>query len=63
MKVYDIVQAVSLKVINENSSFKEQSYDDKGIRKFLNEKELEEIFNPYSYLSHVAEIYKRVGIS
>jgi adenylosuccinate lyase len=63
MKAYDMVQAVSLKVINENSSFKEQSYDDKGIRKFLNEKELEEIFNPYSYLSHVAEIYKRVGIS
>ncbi len=60
MKAYDLVQDVSLKVINKNSNFKEEIYKDKRIRKYLNEEELEEIFNPYTYLKNIDLIYKRV---
>ncbi|MFA7677743.1 MAG: lyase family protein [Candidatus Omnitrophota bacterium] len=63
MQAYDIVQAIALKVINENSSFKEKALSDLKLKKLLARKELEKIFNPYTYLSNIDKIYKRVGIS
>ncbi len=63
MKAYDIVQNIALKVINGSSNFKQESLKDSGIRKFLNRKELEAIFNPYSYLSNIDKIYRRFKLS
>ena len=59
MKAYDIVQSISLKVINENSNFKDQACSDARLKKLLAKKELEEIFNPYTYLANIDKIYKR----
>jgi len=63
MEGYDIVQSVSLKVINKNSNFKEEAIGDKKLKKFLTKKELEEIFNPYTYLVNIDKIYKRFKLS
>lgn len=63
MKAYDIVQAISLKVINDNSNFKEQASQDAKLKKFFKKKELEEIFNPYTYLANIDKIYKRFELS
>lgn len=63
MKAYDMVQSVSLKVINNNTSFQEEVFKDSVIGKYLDKKEWEDIFNPYSYLKNVDKIYKRNNIS
>jgi adenylosuccinate lyase len=62
IEAYDVVQDVSLKVLNKNSTFKQEVLKDKRIREYLNKEEIEEIFNPYSYLLNLDKIYKRVGI-
>lgn len=62
MAAYDIVQRLSLNVINRNSFFKEEVVADAQISKYLTKKELEDIFNPYSYLKNIDKIYKRVGL-
>jgi adenylosuccinate lyase len=62
MTAYDIVQKISLDVINNNSNFKEEVGKDKEINKHLTGKEIEEIFNPYTYLNNVDKIYKRAGL-
>ena len=59
MKAYDIIQNISLKVINKNSNFKDEAFKDKSIRRFLSKSELEEIFVPYSYIKNVDRIYNR----
>lgn len=63
MKAYDIVQTISLKVINDNSNFKEQASQNAKLKKFFKKKELEEIFNPYTYLANIDKIYKRFELS
>ncbi|MCK9614871.1 MAG: adenylosuccinate lyase [Candidatus Omnitrophica bacterium] len=62
MLAYDIVQNVSLDVINNNSNFKEEVAKDKKINQYLTKKEIEEIFNPYTYLDNIDKIYKRAGL-
>ncbi|MDP2924358.1 MAG: adenylosuccinate lyase [Candidatus Omnitrophota bacterium] len=62
MKAYDIVQAISLKVINSNSSFKEEVLKDKEIAKHFTKKEIEALFNPYAYLHNIDKIYRRVWL-
>jgi adenylosuccinate lyase len=62
MDAYDIVQEIALNVINNNSDFKEEVNKDSRIRERLSRKELDDIFNPYSYLANVDKIYKRAGI-
>ena len=59
MKAYDIVQRIALEVVNKNSNFREEALADKKIRKFLKKAEIEEIFNPYTYLVNIDKIYKR----
>ena len=59
---YDIVQRVALAVVNDKSTFKEKAFSDAKIKKYLKRKELEEIFNPYSYLSNIDKIYKRLDV-
>ncbi|MFA5008559.1 MAG: adenylosuccinate lyase, partial [Candidatus Omnitrophota bacterium] len=62
MSAYDIVQRISLDVINNNSNFREEVSKDKEINKYLTKKETEEIFNPYTYLNNIDKIYKRAGL-
>lgn len=60
MDAYDIVQAISLNVINNAGSFKDEISRDERIKKYLSAKEVENIFNPYAYLTNVDKIYARV---
>ncbi len=62
MEAYDLVQAISLEVINNNSNFKEEAFKNEKIRKLLSKNVLENIFNPYNYLSNVDQIYKRFAL-
>lgn len=57
---YDVVQDIALKVINNNSMFKEEVLGDARILKLLKKSEIEKIFDPYSYLSNIDQIYKRI---
>lgn len=62
ISAYNIVQDISLRVINNNSNFKEEVLKDRRIQKYLSETEIENIFNPYVYLSNINKIYKRFGM-
>jgi adenylosuccinate lyase len=62
MDAYEIVQDISLKVINGNSNFQKEVSRDNRIKKYLMPKEIEEIFDPHTYLINVDKIYKRTGI-
>ncbi|HIE36351.1 MAG TPA: adenylosuccinate lyase, partial [Candidatus Omnitrophica bacterium] len=53
IQAYDFVQDISLKVLNKNSTFKEEVLEDKRIKKYLKKEEIEEVFRPYSYLINI----------
>jgi adenylosuccinate lyase len=63
MQGYDLVQRISLDVMNDKSSFKEKALANRDLLKHISVKELEEIFDPYSYLSNIDKIYKRFDLS
>ncbi|MCF7870505.1 MAG: adenylosuccinate lyase [Candidatus Omnitrophica bacterium] len=63
MDAYDLIQNISLEVINNNSNFKEEIFKNKRIKNILDEKILNKIFDPYSYLSNIDKIYKRFNLS
>jgi adenylosuccinate lyase len=62
MQGYDIVQDIALKVINKKSNFKDEVLADARIEKYLSKKEIEDIFNPFSYLANIDKIYQRFGL-
>jgi adenylosuccinate lyase len=62
MKAYDMAQEVSLRVINNNSDFQKEVSQDTSIGNYLSKKEIEDIFNPYTYLKNVDKIYKRMEL-
>lgn len=62
LDAYNLIQKISLNVINQNLSFKEEVLKDEEIRKFLSEEEINYLFEPIYYLSNVDSIYKRLGI-
>lgn len=62
MIAYDIVQGISLRVINNNSNFSQEALNDNKLKKYLDAQELEQIFEPYSYLKNIDIIYSRVGL-
>lgn len=62
IRAYDIVQGISLKVINNNSDFKKEAMKNVKIKKYLSKNELEKIFDPHTYLANINKIYKRFGI-
>ncbi|MCM8786711.1 MAG: adenylosuccinate lyase [Candidatus Omnitrophica bacterium] len=62
LDAYNIVQDISLRVINNNSSFKDELINDERIKKYLTKTEIENIFNPYIYLNNIDKIYKRFGM-
>lgn len=62
LHAYNIVQDISLKTINNNSDFHIEALKDKKLRKYLSQKEIEEVFEPISYLKNIDQIYKRLGL-
>lgn len=62
MKAYDMAQEVSLRVINNNSNFQKEVLQDISIGNYLSKKEIEDIFNPYTYLKNVDKIYRRMEL-
>ena len=57
---YELVQRNALMVWEKGSDFKELLLEDEELKKNLNEKEIEEIFNLDYHLKHVEDIFKRV---
>ena len=62
MTAYNIVQDISLKVINSNLDFKEEILKDKRVNSLLSKEEIDDIFNPYSYLKNIDRIYERFSL-
>jgi len=57
---YSLVQRVSLQAWHAEESFKELLEGDPDIQKYLDKKEIEEIFSLNHHLRHVEEIFARV---
>lgn len=55
-EAYEIVQKEALDAFNNNGNFKE------GMKKYLNEKEINECFNYEKYLKNIDKIYSRFDI-
>lgn len=62
MDAYNLVQSISLRVINNNSDFKEEAFKDERIKSKLDRKFLEKLFSPYSYLENIDAIYQRFDL-
>lgn len=63
MDAYDLVQDVALKVINNDSDFRQEASKNQKINQILGKKALNKIFDPYSYLLNVDKIYKRFNLT
>ena len=61
-QAYKIVQTVAMKCWKEKISFYKLLSEDSEVRKYLNEKELKEIFNYDKSRKNVDFIFRRVGI-
>ena len=59
-EAYRIVQENAMLAWTENKNFKELIRNDKKVRKYLNEKDIEECFDLNYYLRNVDHIFKRV---
>ncbi len=62
MVAYGWVQENALKSWEENKDFLKLIKDDKRIKKYLTDKEIEEIFSVDRFMKYVDYIYERVGI-
>lgn len=61
-KAYDLVQPNAMKAWNEKISFKELMENNPEVRAQLNQKEIDDCFDPMHHLKNVDTIFKRVGI-
>ena len=61
-KAYGLVQRVSLKSWQEDKDFQQLIEQDKEIRRYFKEDELESFFDPKYYLRWVDHIFDRLGI-
>lgn len=59
-KAYDIVQENAMEVWQKGGNFKKKIENDKRVKKYLNKKELEELFDPKSYIKNEEKIFERV---
>jgi adenylosuccinate lyase len=59
-KAYEMVQRNALKVWDEGKDFKSLLLKDEELRKYLTEKDLEEIFSMEYHLKHVDDLFERV---
>ncbi|MCD6080123.1 MAG: adenylosuccinate lyase [Candidatus Omnitrophica bacterium] len=58
-QAYDLVQKPALKAYKEKLDFKELVLKDKGIKKYLCDKEINSAFDLNSYLKHIDSIFNR----
>ncbi len=61
-KAYDIVQRCAMKTWKESSDFKENLLRDKEVRRCLNKRDLDKIFDLDYYLRNVNKIFRKVGL-
>lgn len=61
-KAYDLVQRCAMKTWQDGADFKENLSDDREVRRYLDQKELEEVFDLDYYLRHVDTIFRKVGL-
>jgi adenylosuccinate lyase len=59
-QAYSVTQRISLQAWNTGKSFKRLLASDQDIQKYLDSKEMEEIFSVSYHLKHVEEIFARV---
>jgi len=59
---YDLVQRCAMKSWQENLDFQETLLKDKEVRKYLNTKELEKIFDLDYYLRNIDVVFRRLGL-
>jgi len=59
---YDLVQKIAMDSYHSNTDFKQLLYKNDEIKKIATTEEVDQCFNVDYYLSHVDEIYKRVGL-
>jgi len=62
IEAYEIVQKCAMAARKDGVNFKLMIENDSKVRKHLSEKEIEDIFDINYHLSHVGEIYRKVGI-
>ncbi|MEJ2568731.1 MAG: adenylosuccinate lyase, partial [candidate division WOR-3 bacterium] len=58
-EAYNIVQKNAMEVWQKGGSFKEKIENDNRVKKYLNKKELKDLFDPKSYLKNEDKIFKR----
>lgn len=61
-QAYTIVQRCAMKSWRENSDFKENLFQDKKVLQYLNQKDLQRIFDLDYYLRNVNKIFRKVGL-
>ncbi|MFH0790985.1 MAG: adenylosuccinate lyase, partial [Candidatus Omnitrophota bacterium] len=61
-KAYDLVQRCAMKTWQDGSDFKENLLDDKEVKRYLEQKELDKVFDLNYYLRNVDKIFRKVGI-
>jgi len=59
-EAYNIVQENAMEVWQKGGNFKEKIENDKRAKKYINKKELKNLFDPKSYLKNEEKIFKRV---
>jgi adenylosuccinate lyase len=59
-EAYNIVQENAMEVWQKGGNFKEKIENDKRAKKYINKEELENLFDPKSYLKNEEKIFKRV---
>jgi len=61
-RAYDLVQRCAMKAWKENINFKDVLSQDKEVSRYLDEKELDKIFDLDYYLRNIGKIFRRLGL-
>lgn len=62
LEAYDLIQGAALECHSMDKSFKELVIKDTGVKKYLNEKEIENCFSLEYHLRHIDRIFKNIGM-
>ncbi len=62
-RAYDLVQRCAMRTWCEDIDFKDALLSDKEVKKLLNPKDLDRLFDLDFFLRHVDKIFKRVGLN
>ena len=62
VEAYDIVQRAAMRTWKDGTNFKDSLLLEKGLLKYLSEKDLDKIFDLNYYLRQVGKIFHRVGL-